>query len=831
MRKSQLLSLLILLSSSTFLGASEGPPPTSLTLNSEGFFERQGLNVLVFNNWYDGNFSDAKISSVELIHHGKRIATNGDIRLSPTPEQWDPIPVFEKREIDSETNTVTATLGYPDHGFHYSIKVESEGPGFLVSIQLDEAVPEELHGKAGFNFEFLPSAFFGKGYLCDDKSGLIPLYPSSSMEQRPGERVEPLPLKTGQQIVLAPEDPERRVLIESRSGADLSIYDGRNQAQNGWFVVRSLLPSEQTGTVLQWYVEASTLPEWTRVPMIAYSQVGYHPSEDKTAIIELDAHDSPKTQASLWKVLADGSKVSVKMAALEDAGRYLRYHYYRFDFSDVTESGLYCITFGDQETGAFRIASDLYADVWQPTLDVFFPVQMDHMLVNEAYRVWHGASHLDDALQAPVNHEHFDLYGQGPTTDTSYAPGEHIPGLNVGGWYDAGDYDIRTQTQYAVVMNLVQLVEQFGVTRDQTSIDWQSKEVQLHQPDGKCDALQQIEHGTLALIAQHRAVGHAIPGIVAAHLHQYTHLGDGMTKTDNRIYDAKMGELETDGIYSGKFDDRWAFTTHTSALNYGSAAALAAASRVLKESNSALAAECIETAKSVWVYEQTHEPATFRVGNTTGGRLESEQLKAAVELWFATQDQSYLEVVASLIPKKIEPFAFQVSPFLRVYEDLGAEAQTQIRELAVALKSYLAPIESENPFGVPITRRGWAGNGAVVGYGLSQYLLHRTFPDLYDGSGVSRSLHYLYGCHPAHNLSFVSAVGANSKKVAYGSNRADFSFIAGGIVPGVLILNPDFPENKEDWPFFWGENEYVINLGSSYLLLVHAAADILTHPN
>jgi endoglucanase len=49
--------------------------------------------------------------------------------------------------------------------------------------------------------------------------------------------------------------------------------------------------------------------------------------------------------------------------------------------------------------------------------------------------------------------------------------------------------------------------------------------------------------------------------------------------------------------------------------------------------------------------------------------------------------------------------------------------------------------------------------------------------------------------------------------VAYGSHRADFSFIAGGIVPGVLILKPDFPENKEDRPFLWGENEYVINVG------------------
>jgi hypothetical protein len=110
----------------------------------------------------------------------------------------------------------------------------------------------------------------------------------------------------------------------------------------------------------------------------------------------------------------------------------------------------------------------VYENIWQPTLDIFLPVQMDHVAVNEAYRVWHGASHLDDALQAPVDHVHFDLYAQGPTTDTPYRPGEHIPGLNVGGWYDAGDYDIRTQSQYAVVNTLVNVWETFRLERDNT---------------------------------------------------------------------------------------------------------------------------------------------------------------------------------------------------------------------------------------------------------------------------------------------------------------------------------------------------------------------------
>ena len=35
----------------------------------------------------------------------------------------------------------------------------------------------------------------------------------------------------------------------------------------------------------------------------------------------------------------------------------------------------------------------------------------------------------------------------GPTTGTNYKPGERISGLNVGGWFDAGDFDVEEGSQ------------------------------------------------------------------------------------------------------------------------------------------------------------------------------------------------------------------------------------------------------------------------------------------------------------------------------------------------------------------------------------------------
>ena len=796
----------------------------SLHLNETGYFEARGVNVLVFDNWYNGLFSDSKMSGIELVHHGVRTATNGDVRLDATPEQWDAIPAFVERRVDRQHGAIEAFLRYPDYGFDYSIRAEAAGDGIVISVNLPEPLPEALVGKAGFNLEFLPAAYFGKSFGMDDGSGLFPLYPTGPKEQN--GKVAPQPLASGHRLTLAPDDPARTVTIVS-DDAVVDLYDGRAKAQNGWFVARSLLPSGRKGRVLEWTVTANSIDGWTRPPVIAHSQVGYHPRQRKVAVIELDVAAPGGGHALLRKVGADGASRVILDEEPVDWGRYERYAYRLFDFSAVTDEGIYTLEYGGVRTAPFRIASDVYDDVWHPTLDVYLPVQMDHVLVNEAYRVWHGASHLDDALQAPVDHEHFDLYAQGPTTDTPFKPGEHIPGLNVGGWYDAGDYDIRTQTQYAVVNNLVNVWEAFRPARDTTTVDYERRYVDLHVPDGKPDILQQIEHGTLMLVAQFHAVGHAIPGIIVPTLAQYTHLGDGVTMTDNLIYDPTMGELESGGGKSGLADDRWAFTSRSSALDYGSIAALAAASRALAGYDDALAAESRRTAIRVWDEEHAHAPYEFRYGNTTGGPLAAEEMKAALELLVTTGERKYADRFLTFLPEIEARFPFYAVLAVRALPYMDDAYKAKIRRLAVAQRKALDDTSKQNPFGVRITEGGWAGNGAIIGTAMANYYLHRAFPDIIGEEDVFRGLNYLFGTHPDSDISFVSAVGAHSKKVAYGMNRADYAFIAGGIVPGVLILKPDLPENKEDWPFLWGENEYVVSMAPIYIFLANAVDELL----
>jgi len=205
--------------------------------------------------------------------------------------------------------------------------------------------------------------------------------------------------------------------------------------------------------------------------------------------------------------------------------------------------------------------------------------------------------------------------------------------------------------------------------------------------------------------------------------------------------------------------------------------------------------------------------------------LEHEQLKAATELLITTREQQYSVAVEKLLAK-VE-FNVGASWFIRAMPHMPEGFKQQLKVLAQTYQKELTDAETKNPFGVPITEGGWAGSGWVIRNATNNYYIHKAFPELVSRESVLQGLNFLYGTHPAHNLSLVSNVGTRSKEVAYGMNRADFSFISGGIVPGILILKPDYPENHEDWPFFWGENEYVVNLAASYIFLVNAAEDVL----
>ena len=89
----------------------------------------------------------------------------------------------------------------------------------------------------------------------------------------------------------------------------------------------------------------------------------------------------------------------------------------------------------------------------------------------------------------------------------------------MGGWFDAGDFDIQGGSHAATVASLVDSWETFHPQRDQTLVDQKRRFVDIHRPDGTPDVLQQIQHGALQIAAQYRTVGRLVRGIVDGELH------------------------------------------------------------------------------------------------------------------------------------------------------------------------------------------------------------------------------------------------------------------------------------------------------------------------
>ena len=143
-------------------------------------------------------------------------------------------------------------------------------------------------------------------------------------------------------------------------------------------------------------------------------------------------------------------------------------------------------------------------------------------------------------------------------------------------------------------------------------------------------------------------------------------------------------------------------------------------------------------------------------------------------------------------------------------------------------KDQLAQTVSQNPYGVPYNPSIWGAGWDIQRFGYQHYFLVAAYPDIFGREPVFDALNFVLGCHPGSNTaSFASGVGAVSTTTAYGTTRADWSYIPGGVVSGTAIIRPDLPELLE-FPYLWQQTEYVLGGGSShYLFLVLATQALL----
>ncbi len=819
------LFLLIIFTGMIFTGCNRQTDKNNLALNDQGYFEMPGLNVMLGQDYYP----EGHQGGVSFIQNGVRVATNGDLRLEEAPGQWSPIPRQAAREVDSINQIISVRMVFPDSsrngkGFNpifypdlylpYEVSVKAEGKAFRITVKLDKPLPKEWLGKVGFNLELFPGVYFGKRFYMDGESGIFPRQFDSPVDKTGEDKFVAKPMAAGKKLVIAPGDEKLQLTITSNL-SDLNMIDGRAEHSNGWFIVNAKAAADKDGNVIDWLVEPSVIKGFVEKPVIHVSQVGYQPSQPKSVVVEKDKNDTKDAAIKLLRVDENGSEHEVFSRQPASWGRFLRYNYLKSDFSSVSEPGIYYFTYGKVHSNLFEISNAVYQQgVWQPVLEYFLPVQMCHMIVKDRYRIWHGLCHMDDARMAPVDSNHFDGYIQGPSTLSPFKSGEHVPGLDAGGWHDAGDFDLRIESQANTVYLLSLAYETFKPDYDVTTIDEQNHQVKMHQPDGIPDVLQQVEHGMLTIMGGYESLGRFYRGIICPSLDQYVMLGDAANMTDNRVYTPSEKKADENIFSAGKADDRWVFTQQNRGHDLTAGIALATASRVIGELNGQMAREALSIAKATWQQYQS--------------TVDADLLRLAVELYNTTKDKQYLTFIENHPDQTVSSFNQIGWRLGSIMNDLGDGAmKNSVKQAARDLGKQIDSLSGLTPFGVPYKPNIWGAGWDIQSNGVKNYFLSTYFPDQISKDYYLHALNFVLGCHPGQNsASFASGVGENSVTVAYGFNRADWSYIPGGVVSGTALIRPDFAELKK-WPFFWQQTEYVLGGGSTNFMLLVLAAEKL----
>ena len=800
----------------------------SLRLNEKEYLESRQISVLAFHNIYPVGMQ----GGIEIIQHNLRTATNGQLYFSIKDDvekipgvnvSQEPIPKIENPERNIKGDQIRLPFVYETINLEYDIVVRpTDQHAFEVLVNLKTPVDTRIVENLQFRIELFPELFAGKSFISDGDFGIFPHLFSGSIKD--GSAV---PYASGNEFIIAPEDERIKMKITSRNGT-IKLTDSRAGTQRYWFTLVCEADLSKTEGAVSLLFEPNIIEAWEKPPMIAYSQLGYHPDQEKIILIELDKECTDPGKLKAHKLGPGGNYIPVLNVQAEFWGEFLKYKYAEADISSLSEPGIYKLSYGDTETGPFTISPEIYGEgPWELTLDLFYPVQMCHMKVNDRNRVWHGVCHMDDALQVPSPLPYFDGYKQGDSPDSDHEVHTTVEGLNVGGWHDAADDDLHYVSTGRAAYDLALAFEEFDITRDQTTVDFKKREVFTYTPDGIPDAIQQIIHGAHWLVAHYGVSDHAFPGVISSNWNTYVKAADWGLHTDNLFYRKDFPSDSSNGRFSGILDDRYVFTNRDTRRDYFAASILAGISRVIAPYDPQLSEECLRTSEEIWVRESQRPPVLFRnVGTPTS--LVGQKTNAAVELFLSTGSPGYLEHLVSSkeeIIKEIGETGWTVS---RVLAYIGDKSFIrEFKEKLVVYEGEVSAINSKNPFGVNYGYQVWGIGWNILWQAEKMYFLAKHHPDLFDRKPILDALEFTLGRHPGNNISFVSGVGSHRPIPTFSVNKEDYGFIPGGVFSGTSLVLPDFPELREDHPYLWQQSEIMIWGATPYLFSVLAADRLL----
>ncbi len=470
-------------------------------------------------------------------------------------------------------------------------------------------------------------------------------------------------------------------------------------------------------------------------PDIMTNQVGYKPDSRKIAVIRnadaVNTNEFAVVNADTKEVVYTGVVSEAMHNALADETNY------KADFSAVTTSGRYYISYGGlDDSYVFEIGDNVYNNLLDDSIKMLY-LQRCGVEVNDD-TFGHKACH--DTLAT--------VYGTDQKIDVS------------GGWHDAGDYGRYVVPAAKAVADLLYA---YGANPSLYSDNIGIPE----SNNGVPDILDEVRFELEWMIkmqdsnggVHHKVSCESFPGYV-------------------------MPEKETQPLIVTEIS-----TTATADF----CASMALAYEYYKDVDSDFAEKCLDCAKKAWSFLKEHPEFIFKnpediVTGDYGDRYDTdERYWAATQMYRATGDISYMDGVSAFTGLDWSTVGDYGNIAILTMKDVDKESDiyNKAKKNIISQADKFVNTSQNTAYGVSQTKFNWGSNMTIANSGIVLGLAYQLTGEEKYINGANSQLDYLLGVNPIGEC-FVTGYGTVSPenphhRPSMAQNQAMKGMLVGGV--------------------------------------------------